>query len=155
MAAGLRLGGQRDPVGRLGAERRLPQHVPAEEQGQQGDDIRHYQLGCDYQHAEPVSAVLLPARLGARSGQGGGWGLIHPTNWFFNSYLPGDYRRGADTGWASTTAYVWGGCSVSGLCPTFNDTVKHVIRHDTLADGPMPYKHRKSDNGVNWMPNDR
>src|SRR5437773_1099116 len=58
------------------------------------------------------------------------------------------------SGWASTTAYVWGGCSVSGLCPTFNDTVKHVIRHDTLADGPMPYKYRKSDNGVNWMLND-
>src|SRR5438094_191899 len=77
-----------------------------------------------------------------------------PATWFFSSYLPGDYRRGADTGWTSTTAYVWGGCSVSGLCPTFNDTVKHVIRHDTLADGPMPYKYRKSDNGVNWMLND-
>ena len=95
-----------------------------------------------------------PRDWGLDQGQGGGWGLIHPTNWFFNSYLPGDYRRGADTGWASTTAYVWGGCSVSGLCPTFNDTVKHVIRHDTLADGPMPYKYRKSDNGVNWMLND-
>src|SRR5256884_4677776 len=47
---------------------------------------------------------------------------------------------------SSTKAYVWGGCSVSGVCPTFNDTVTHVVRHDTLADGPMPYKFRKSDN---------
>src|SRR6266550_81025 len=95
-----------------------------------------------------------PRDWGLDQGQGGGWGLIHPTTWFFNSYRPGDYRRGTDTGWASTSAYVWGGCSVSSLCPTFNDTVKHVIRHDTLADGPMPYKYRKSDNGVNWMLND-
>jgi hypothetical protein len=95
-----------------------------------------------------------PRDWGLDQGQGGGWGLIHPTNWFFNSYLPGDYRRGADTGWESTKAYVWGGCSVTGICPTFNDTVAHVVRHDTLADGPMPYKYRKSDNGLNWMLND-
>src|SRR2546421_356200 len=87
MAAGLRLGGQRDPVGRLGAERRLPQHVPAEEQGQQGDDIRHYQLGCDYQHAEPVSAVLLPARLGARSGARR-WVGAHPPHELVLQQLP-------------------------------------------------------------------
>ena len=95
-----------------------------------------------------------PRDWGLDQGQGGGWGLIHPTNWFFNSYLLGDYRRGADTGWTSTKAYVWGGCSVSGICPTFNDTVTHTVRHDTLADGPMPYKYRKSDNGLNWMLND-
>src|SRR5947207_10604496 len=95
-----------------------------------------------------------PRDWGLDQGQGGGWGLIHPTTWFFNSYRPGDYRRGTDTGWAPTSAYVWGGCSVSSLCPTFTDPVRHVIRHDTLADGPMPYKYRKSDNGVNWMLND-
>jgi len=95
-----------------------------------------------------------PRDWGLDQGQGGGWGLIHPTDWFFSSYLTGDYRRGADTGFAATSAYVWGGCSVSGLCPTWTDTITHVVRHDTLADGPMPYKFRKTDNGLNWTLND-
>src|SRR3989441_1084275 len=46
-----------------------------------------------------------PRDWGLDQGQGGGWGLIHPTDWFFNSYRPGDYRRGTETGWASTSAY--------------------------------------------------
>src|SRR2546430_15441894 len=33
-----------------------------------------------------------PRDWGLDLGQGGGWGLIHPTEWFYNSYLPGDYR---------------------------------------------------------------
>ena len=95
-----------------------------------------------------------PRDWGLDQGQGGGWGLIHPTDWFFNSYVAGDYRRGADTGFAATSAYVWGGCGVSGLCPTWTDSVTHVVRHDTLADGPMPYKYHKTDNGSNWTLND-
>src|SRR5438552_6020545 len=47
-----------------------------------------------------------PRDWGLDRGQGGGWGLIHPTTWFWNSYAPGDYRRGADTGYTATTAYV-------------------------------------------------
>ena len=97
-----------------------------------------------------------PRDWGLDMGQGGGWGLIHPTNWFFNSYLPGDYRRGVDSAYTATTAYVWGGCSFSGVCPTYKYTVNGIdyVRHDTLADGPMPYKYRKSDNGANWQLND-
>ena len=99
-----------------------------------------------------------PRDWGLNFGQGGGWGLIHPTNWFFDSYLPGDYRRGIDSAYTATSAYVWGGCSVSGVCPTYviHDSINNVdiVRHDTLADGPMPYKYRKSDNGANWQLND-
>src|SRR5216117_267567 len=94
-----------------------------------------------------------PRDWGLNFGQGGGWGLIHTTNWFFDSYLPGDYRRGIDSAYTATSAYVWGGCSVSGVCPTYviHDSINNVdiVRHDTLADGPMPYKYRKSDNGAN------
>ena len=83
-----------------------------------------------------------PRDWGLDQGQGGGWGLIHPTDWFYNSYLAGDYRR--DTGLDDTTraAYVGGGCGVSGLCAT------------PLGDGPMPFKYHKSDNGANWTLND-
>jgi hypothetical protein len=85
-----------------------------------------------------------PRDWGLDLGQGGGWGLIHPTEWFYNSYLPGDYRRSTGTGFTSDSAYVIGGCSVSGLCPT----------GATFGDGPMPYKYKKSDNGANWTLND-
>src|SRR5947207_11139656 len=80
-----------------------------------------------------------PRDWGLDQGQGGGWGLIHPTTWVFNSYRPGDYRRGTDTGRASTSAYVRGGCSVSRLCPTLSQTVKHGIGHDTLPQGLLAY----------------
>jgi len=90
-----------------------------------------------------------PRDWGLDQGQGGGWGLIHPTTWFYNSYLPGDYRRDTGRGFASQGAYVWGGCSVSNVCPATSPAP-----NDTFADGPMPYKYRKSDNGVNWMLND-
>lgn len=60
----------------------------------------------------------------------GGWGLIHPTDWFYNSYPAGDYRKEA--------GFLTGGCSGGGLCIT------------TFGDGPMPYKYRKSDNGASW-----
>src|SRR5438093_487063 len=82
-------------------------------------------------------------------GIGGGCGLIHPTTWFYNSYLPGDYRRDTGRGFASQGAYVWWGCSVSNVCPATSPAP-----NDTFADGPMPYKYRKSDNGANWMLND-
>jgi starch-binding outer membrane protein, SusD/RagB family len=62
--------------------------------------------------------------------QWGGWGLIHPTNWFDSSYAAGDYRKDA--------GYIKGGCSGGGMCV------------QTFADGPMPWKYRKSDNGANW-----
>ena len=90
-----------------------------------------------------------PRDWGLDQGQGGGWGLIHPTTWFWNSYAAGDYRRSVDTGFAATAAYVRGGCSASGLCPATSPAP-----NDTFADGPMPYKYRKTDNGMNWTLND-
>ena len=74
-----------------------------------------------------------PRDWGLDRGQGGGWGLIHPTNWFLNSYMEGDYRREA--------GYISGGCGLTICVPTF-------------ADGPMSWKYRKSDNGANWDIND-
>ena len=62
--------------------------------------------------------------------QWGGWGLIHPTKWFWESYATGDYRKEA--------GYIAGGCSGGGMC---------IVE---FADGPMPWKYRKSDNGANW-----
>jgi len=83
-----------------------------------------------------------PRDWGLDQGQGGGWGLIHPTDWFYNSYLPGDFRRSTGTDYTSDSAYVNGGCSVSGICKT------------PLADGPMPFKYKKSDGGRDWQLND-
>jgi len=68
----------------------------------------------------------------------GGWGLIHPTNWFYNSYLPGDYRREVGTGISAQAGYLSGGCSGGGQCVA------------TFGDGPMPWKYRKTDNGASW-----
>lgn len=79
-----------------------------------------------------------PRDWGLDRGQGGGWGLIHPTTWFWNSYATGDYRRDGGTDYTTGAAYVTGGCGLSNLCAT------------PLADGPMPYKYKKSDNGANW-----
>jgi hypothetical protein len=79
-----------------------------------------------------------PRDWGLDRGQGGGWGLIHPTTWFWNSYAAGDYRRDGGTDYTSNAAYVTGGCGLSNLCA------------NPLADGPMPYKYKKSDNGANW-----
>src|SRR5881296_658774 len=90
-----------------------------------------------------------PRDWGLDQGQGGGWGLIHTTTWFYNSYLSGDYRRDTGRGFASQGAYVWWGCSVSNVCPATS-----AAPNDTFADGPMPYKYHKSDNGTNWMLND-
>src|SRR5207248_11212211 len=83
-----------------------------------------------------------PRDWGLDQGQGGGWGLIHPTDWFWNSYLAGDYRRSGGNDYTTPTAYIMGGCGVSGLCAT------------PLGDGPMPYKYKKSDNGRDWTLND-
>jgi len=79
-----------------------------------------------------------PRDWGLDQGQGGGWGLIHPTDWFLNSYLPGDFRgsRGHD-GYKSDSGFVAGGCGLT-LCA------------DPLGDGPMPWKYRKSDGGDTW-----
>jgi hypothetical protein len=79
-----------------------------------------------------------PRDWGLDAGQGGGWGLIHPTDWFLNSYAPGDYRgsRGYD-GYRSDSGFVGGGCGLT-ICV------------DTLGDGPMPWKYRKSDGGGTW-----
>jgi starch-binding outer membrane protein, SusD/RagB family len=84
-----------------------------------------------------------PRDWGLDQGQGGGWGLIHPTDWFYNSYLPGDFRRSTGTEFTSDSAYVNGGCSVSGLyCQA------------PFGDGVMPYKYKKTDNGRDWTLND-
>ena len=83
-----------------------------------------------------------PRDWGLDQGQGGGWGLIHPTDWFWNSYLAGDYRRSGGNDYTTQTAYIMGGCGVSGLCAS------------PLGDGPMPYKYKKSDNGRDWTLND-
>ncbi len=79
-----------------------------------------------------------PRDWGLDAGQGGGWGLIHPTDWFLNSYLPGDYRgsKGFD-GVMTDSGYVAGGCGFT-ICVA------------TLGDGPMPFKYRKSDKGETW-----
>jgi len=79
-----------------------------------------------------------PRDWGLDQGQGGGWGLIHPTDWFLNSYLPGDFRgsRGHE-GYKSDSGFVAGGCGLT-LCA------------DPLGDGPMPWKYRKSDGGDTW-----
>jgi hypothetical protein len=79
-----------------------------------------------------------PRDWGLDAGQGGGWGLIHPTDWFLNSYLPGDYRgsQGYD-GVTTDSGFVAGGCGLT-ICV------------DTLGDGPMPFKYRKSDKGETW-----
>jgi hypothetical protein len=89
-----------------------------------------------------------PRDWGLDQGQGGGWGLIHPTDWFYNSYLPGDYRRSTGSGFASDSAYVNGGCSVSGLPAGCASSTSG------FGDGVMPYKYKKSDNGANWTLND-
>ena len=79
-----------------------------------------------------------PRDWGLDLGQGGGWGLIHPTDWFLSSYRVGDYRKDA--------GYVNSGCSFDG---------KHCITPpDTFADGRMPWKYVKSDGGANWGLND-
>jgi starch-binding outer membrane protein, SusD/RagB family len=88
-----------------------------------------------------------PRDWGLDQGQGGGWGLIHPTDWFYNSYLPGDYRRSTGSGFTSDSAYVNGGCSVSGL-------PAGCASSSSFGDGVMAYKYKKSDNGANWMLND-
>jgi starch-binding outer membrane protein, SusD/RagB family len=78
-----------------------------------------------------------PRDWGLDAGQGGGWGLIHPTAWFLSSYLPGDYRGSTGFGYATNAGYVAGGCGLT-ICV------------DTLGDGPMPWKYRKSDGGESW-----
>lgn len=88
-----------------------------------------------------------PRDWGLDQGQGGGWGLIHPTDWFYNSYLPGDYRRSTGSGFTSDSAYVNGGCSVSSLPAGCSSLA-------AFGDGVMPYKYKKSDNGLNWTLND-
>jgi hypothetical protein len=88
-----------------------------------------------------------PRDWGLDQGQGGGWGLIHPTDWFYSSYIAGDYRRSTGSGFTSDSAYVNGGCSVSGLPAGCSGLA-------AFGDGPMPYKYKKSDNGANWMLND-
>jgi hypothetical protein len=88
-----------------------------------------------------------PRDWGLDQGQGGGWGLIHPTDWFYNSYIPGDYRRSTGSGFTTDSAYVNGGCSVSGL-------PSGCSASSSFGDGVMPYKYKKSDNGANWTLND-
>jgi starch-binding outer membrane protein, SusD/RagB family len=86
-----------------------------------------------------------PRDWGLDLGQGGGWGLIHPTDWFYASYLPGDYRRSTGRDFTSQAAYVDRGCSFSGVCPGDPPSADSVFR-----DGPMSWKYRKSDNGATW-----
>ncbi|MGH7700288.1 MAG: RagB/SusD family nutrient uptake outer membrane protein [Gemmatimonadales bacterium] len=83
-----------------------------------------------------------PRDWGLDLGQGGGWGLIHPTDWFWDSYLTGDYRRSTGIHHTTEAAYVTGGCGLSGDCGDNADS--------TLGDGPMPWKYKKSDGGATW-----
>ena len=90
--------------------------------------------GKDARTSNFFQQFYYPRDWGFDLGQGGGWGLIHPTDWFLNSYQAGDYRKEA--------GYISGGCSISGRCVT------------AFADGPMPYKYRKSDGGADWTKGD-
>lgn len=94
--------------------------------------------GLDERTSNVFQLFYYPRDWGLDVGQGGGWGLIHPTDWFYNSYLPGDYRRDTGTDYTSEAAYVSAGCSISGICAT------------PFADGPMPWKYKKSDGGATW-----
>ena len=58
---------------------------------------------------------------------GGGWGAGHPTDWHYNQYQPGDYRKEA--------GYRTGGCRWDGYCVT------------AFKDGPLPWKYRPTNNG--------
>src|SRR5438132_1572209 len=58
---------------------------------------------------------------------GGGWGAGHPTDWHYNQYQPGDYRKEA--------GYRSGGCRWDGFCVT------------AFKDGPLPWKYRPTNNG--------
>jgi hypothetical protein len=95
--------------------------------------------GLDQRTSNVFQLFYYPRDWGLDLGQGGGWGLIHPTDWFYNSYLPGDYRRSTGKDYTSDSAYVSGGCSISNICV------------DPLADGPMPWKYRQSGGGASWF----
>ena len=92
--------------------------------------------GIDGRTGNPFQLFYYPRDWGID--QWGGWGLIHPTYWFWNSYLPGDYRREAGVNETSEAAYLSGGCSGAGECVA------------SFADGPMPWKYKKSDRGASW-----
>ena len=94
--------------------------------------------GLDARTSSVFQLFYYPRDWGLDLGQGGGWGLIHPSAWFYNSYRTGDYRRSSGSGYSSDSAYVSGGCGLSNMCAT------------PLGDGPMPWKYRKSDNGATW-----
>jgi starch-binding outer membrane protein, SusD/RagB family len=94
--------------------------------------------GLDERTSSVFQLFYYPRDWGLDAGQGGGWGLIHPTDWFLNSYLAGDYRGSRGVDYTSDSAYVSGGCGLSNLCAT------------PLGDGSMPFKYRKTDNGASW-----
>lgn len=94
--------------------------------------------GVDSRTSNVFQLFYYPRDWGLDLGQGGGWGLIHPTDWFWNSYRTGDYRRSSGVNHTSEMAYVTGGCGLSNLCAT------------PLGDGPMPWKYKKSDGGAVW-----
>jgi starch-binding outer membrane protein, SusD/RagB family len=93
--------------------------------------------GKDSRSGSIFQLFYYPRDWGLDRGQGGGWGLIHPTYWFWNSYLSGDYRRETGVGNGAVAAYVSGGCGLTNCVAAF-------------LDGPMPWKYKKSDNGANW-----
>ena len=94
--------------------------------------------GVEQRTSNVFQLFYYPRDWGLDLGQGGGWGLIHPTDWFWNSYLSGDHRRSTGEDFTSEAAYVSGGCSVSGICVA------------EFGDGPMPWKYKKSDGGATW-----
>jgi hypothetical protein len=98
--------------------------------------------GLDSRTSNIFQLFYYPRDWGLDLGQGGGWGLIHPTYWFWNSYLPGDYRRSTGVNYTTDAAYVARGCGISGDCGDNPDS--------SLADGPMPWKYKKSDGGATW-----
>ena len=80
-----------------------------------------------------------PRDWGIDLGQGGGWGLIHPTDWHLNSYEAGDYRATMCTARDNNQCgFIRSGCAANGVCIA------------NFADGPMPYKYHSSNGGIDW-----
>jgi len=82
--------------------------------------------GVDARTSSEFASSYFPRELGFN--QGGGWGVVQPTLWHYNSYVPGDYRR--------EVTYRLEGCSVNEKIGCIELTYPHV------------YKYRPSNGGV-------
>lgn len=79
--------------------------------------------GVDARSSSAFGQTYYPRVLGFNAG--GGFGIVHPTDWFYDSYAAGDYRK--EAGYRTT------GCSTTTTigCQTFE---------------PMPWKYRPTNN---------